>query len=52
MECYPGIVSFSQALEISRQYLLLQTVILQKRSLGAPESCPYIMQAWECVYII
>ena len=30
---YPEIFSFSQALEIYRQYLLLRTVILQKKSL-------------------
>ena len=36
---YREIFSFSQALEISRQYLLLRTVILQKKSLamGAPK---------------
>ena len=34
---YPEIFSFSQALEISRQYLLLLTVILQKKLQGAPD---------------
>ena len=34
---HPAMFSFSKALEISRQYLLLQTVILQKKSLGVPE---------------
>ena len=39
---YPEIFSFSQALEISRQYLLLRTVILhrqKKKALSAPERC-------------
>ena len=35
-------VVFSQALEISRQYLLLRAVIIyQKNSLGAPELIVY-----------
>ena len=33
---YPESLSFSQALEISRQYLLLRTVILQKKVAGCP----------------
>ena len=33
---YPEIFSFSQALEISRQYFLLRTVILQKKFAGCP----------------
>ena len=33
---YPEIFSFSQALEISRQYLLLRTVILQEKVAGCP----------------
>ena len=33
---YPERFSFSQALEISRQYLLLRTVILQKKSRWVP----------------
>ena len=37
---YPEIFSFSQAIEISRQYLLLRTVILQKKFAGCPE--------WNC----
>ena len=36
---YPEIFSSSQALEISRQYLLLRTVILQNIVAGAPEFC-------------
>ena len=35
--CYPEIFSFAQASEISRKYLLLRTVILEKTSLGAPK---------------
>ena len=31
---YPEIFSFSQSLEFSRQYLLLRTVILQKKFAG------------------
>ena len=33
---YPEIFGFSQASEISRQYLLLRTVILQKKVSGCP----------------
>ena len=33
---YPERFSFSQALEISRHYLLLRTVILQKKVAGCP----------------
>ena len=33
---YPEIFSSSQALEISRQYLLLRTVILQKKVARCP----------------
>ena len=33
----PEIFSFSQALEISKQYLLLGTVILQKKLQGVPD---------------
>ena len=33
---YPEIFSFSQSLEFSRQYLLLRTVILQKKVAGWP----------------
>ena len=33
---YPEIFSFSQALEISREYLLLLTVILLKHVAGCP----------------
>ena len=33
---YPEIFSFSQALEISRQYLLLRKVISQKKIAGCP----------------
>ena len=33
---YPEMFSFSQALEISRQYLLFRTVILQKKVAGCP----------------
>ena len=37
---YPKIFSFSQALEISRQYVVLRTVILKKKkSLGASDLC-------------
>ena len=35
---YPEIFSFSQALEMFRQYLLFQTVILQKKSRWVPMS--------------
>ena len=34
--CYQEIFSLVRALEISRQYLLLRTYILQRKSLGAP----------------
>ena len=33
---YPESFSFSQVLEISRQYLLLRTVILRKKVAGCP----------------
>ena len=33
---YPESFSFSQVLEISRQYLLPRTVILQKKVFGCP----------------
>ena len=33
---YPEIFSFSQALESARQYLLLRTVILQKKNRWVP----------------
>ena len=33
---YPEIFSFAQASEISRQYLLLRTVILEKNVAGCP----------------
>ena len=39
---YPEFFSFSQALEISRKYLLLQTLILQKKVAG----CPWKLQIW------
>ena len=33
---YPEIFSFSQALESARQYMIIRTVILQKKIAGCP----------------
>ena len=48
MDGCPEIYSFSQALEISRQYLLLRTVILQKKVAGCPcvNSDLFLIERW------
>ena len=43
---YPEIFSFSQALEISRQYVLLQTVILQNIVAGCPLAYSSLRDSW------
>ena len=45
---YPDISTYSQVLEISRQYLLLPTVILQKKVAGCPcvNSDLFLIRRW------
>ena len=48
---YPKVFfSFSQALEISRQYLLLRTVILQNTVAGCPCVNPFITKGIKLIF--
>ena len=48
MERFPEICTYCQALEISRQYLFLRTVILQKKVAGCPcvNSDVFLIKRW------